>query len=270
MKPTIVALMLMVAALALAQGAAAKGPFAVRVCGASGCTTVQEEVAARGPDALGSGLLGASEGWSWRAGHVRHPGPARYYSVHLEFDWLEATTFFYVPSVRALRAAPYWLRTPGGFVREVRALTAEMRPWPAPRLIRVLVGGRRAPDPVGYARLLGPLPPAPVPTDASSAVTIRLQSQHPSPWTDRSISYFPRTRTVYRDSQWLRIPSSVAATIERDAGIGPPAGPSRGDAGFLPWAVVGTGLAALLLAAAAGLALRARRSRPSRRRPISG
>jgi len=106
-----------------------------------------------------------------------------------------------VPSVRALRAGPYWFRPPAGFVRQLRAVTAGMRPWPAPRLIRILVGDRRVPDPGAYARLLGRLPPAPVPTDASSPVIVRLQSQHPSPWTDRSISYFPRTRTVYRDSQ---------------------------------------------------------------------
>jgi hypothetical protein len=254
----ILAFVIVLAALAPVGSAAAKGPFIVRICGAPGCTTVKQEFGGRAPDALGSTLLNALGRGHLKAPTVGTPALARYYSLEIE-EFGGSGPVYYVPSLRMLRAAPYWFRAPGSFVRRMEAVTAGLRPWPAPRLTQVLVGSRRAADPSAYAVLLGPLPRASVPTDAGKSVRIELSAERASPWTDLPVTYFPGVRTLYRDSQWLRVPDRLAAAAERDTALTAPSR-STSDSGTWPWAVAG-GLATLLLAAAAALALRLRRAR---------
>lgn len=254
MKRTAAALIVL-GVLVLADSVAAKGPFAVRICGSSGCTTVKQELDGRD---LGTVLLVAADS-PLKAPTVGEPAPAAYYSLQLE-GWPRSTEFYYVPSVRTLGAAPYWYQMFGGFVRRMETLTAGLRPWPAPRLTRVLVDGRRASDPAAYAALLGPLPDAPVPTEMGRSVRITLSAAHAGPWTDVPMSYFPAAGTLYRDSEWLRMPERLQTVVERDAGLAPPPATSSGSRP-LAW-IVGGGLTALVLALAVGLTLRARRAPP--------
>lgn len=256
MKRTLVAV-LVLGSLVLADSVAAKGPFEIRICGESGCTNVRQELDGREPDALGSALLAASDNGLLKAPTVDGPAPASYYSLEL-VGWPRSTAFYYLPSVRRLRAAPYWFEMAGDFVRRIETVTSGLRPRPAPRLTRVLVDDRRAADPAAYTALLGPLPDAPVPADMGRSVRITLSADQASPWTDVPISYFPDAGTLYRDSEWLRMPERVRTVVERDAGLAPPPATSSGS-GALPW-IVGGGFAALLVALAGGLTLRARRA----------
>jgi hypothetical protein len=250
--------------LAFAGSALAKGPFTIGICGSSGCPSVKQEIEGRGPDVLGSTLLAALDGGRLKAPTVGAPAPAPFLSLRIA-EWGESPTLYYVPSRRLLRMAPYWFRVPHSFARRLESVAPGLKPWPTPRLTQVLVDGRPAADPARYAVLLDPLPPAPVPTDAGSPVKLTLSAERANPWTDVPITYFSAVRTLYRDSQWLRIPGALATALDRDAGLGPPPANTSGS-GPLPWIVAG-GLSTLLLGAASGLTLRSRRKRPSAGRP---
>jgi hypothetical protein len=261
------AVILAVGALALADTGAAKGPFAIEICGSSGCTSVHQETVGREPDALGTTLLAASDRKFLKSPTVGTPAPAPYLSLTLE-DWVGSATFYYVPSRRLLRMAPYWFEPSAGFVRRMDRVAAAVHPFPPPTPTRVRVNGRRGPDPASYAALLGPLPAAPIPTEAGKPMTLTLSSERASPWTDVPITYFPAVQTLYRDSQWLRMPERLGRAVEREAGYAspqPPAGSSG--SGLLPWIVAG-GVLALLLGATAGLTVRVRRARPAADRSV--
>jgi hypothetical protein len=245
--------------LALADTALAKGPFTVRICGASGCTSVQQEIAGRDPDVLGSTLLAALDGGRLKAPTVGAPAPAPFLSLRI-VEWGESPRLYYVPSRRLLRAAPYWFWVGDTFARRLQSAAPGLQPWPAPRLTRVLVDGRPAADPARFAVLLEPLPPAPIPVDAGSPVKLTLSAERPNPWADAPITYFPAVRTLYRDSQWLRMPRTVATALDGDAGSGAQSASTSGS-GPLAWILAG-GFSTLLLGTASGLTFRSRRKRP--------
>jgi hypothetical protein len=110
-----------------------------------------------------------------------------------------------------------------------------------------------------YAVLMGPLKPAPVPTDSGRSVKLTLEAKPPSPWTDVALTCFPADRTLYRDSLWLRLPEGVDCAPADDAGLAPTRASTPGS-GRSAWIVAGS-LMTLLLGAAAGATLRGRRSR---------
>lgn len=244
--------------LALADTAAAKGPFTIAICGSTGCASVRQEVELREPDALGNTLLAALHRGRLKAPTVSTPAPAPYLSLRI-VEWEGSPTFYYVPSRRLLRMAPYWFQAPGGFVRLLRRAAVELRPWPTPQLSRVLLGSRRVPDPSRYTVLMGPLAPAPVPTDAGKSVKLTLEAKPTSPWTVVPLTCFPADRTLYRDSQWLQLPKGVDCAPADNAGLAPTRASTAGS-GPLAWIVAGS-LATLLLGAAAGATLRGRRAR---------
>jgi hypothetical protein len=128
-----------------------------------------------------------------------------------------------------------------------------------------LVDGRPAADPARFAVLLGPLPPAPIPTEAGTPVQVTLSAGRATPWTGVSFTYFPAARTLYRDSHWLRVPGTLAGVLDHSAGVVTPPRSASGS-GPLPWIVAGTLFVLLLGAASARAGFRSRRPRESARR----
>lgn len=204
------------AAVALAPTAAAKGPVALQVCGATGCKTIRDDFSGGGPNRGPiSGILNSD-----MLDFAASPPPAAYYRVELKADWIERDPAFYVPAAGVLRVGSNWLALPDRVAASMRAVTRRLAPWPPPALTRVLVNGRPVPDPAPYAALLGSLPEADKLPTAARYLTIVLRADRPSPWTSvRPLEYFPRSDLLHRYVEWLEVPAAIARRIERDAGL---------------------------------------------------
>jgi hypothetical protein len=237
------------AALALPSLAAAKGPVALEVCGASSCETFRWTQRADDPHAdLVLGVLNHDV-----LEFASAPKPAPYYGLELQADWLENVVMerklFYVPTASVLRAGTNWLEVDEELDAALQAATQRLAPWPRPTLTRVLVNGRRAPIPQAYEALLGELPPGQAAPTLGRQIEIVLRADRASPWTSvpRPLDYYPRVNLLHRYVEWFKVPPALAAVIERDAGIVAAAGPSRSPwPGYLAATFLGLGLVAVV------------------------
>jgi hypothetical protein len=210
------------AAFVVASPAGAKGPVTVEICGQDDCTTVRDNFA--DPHGPASGILGSDS-----LEFADSPPPGPYYTVAVEAAWMERDTAYFVPGVGVLRVGSNWLALSGADAAGLRAAIGNLAPFPSPRLTRATVDGRRAADAAPYFELLGTLPPADYPPPLARAVQIVLRADRPNPWTDvrRPFDYYPRQKLLHRQTEWLRVPSGLAAVIERDGRLVAPPTDSR-------------------------------------------
>jgi hypothetical protein len=259
-------------ALALAPGAAAKGPFMLDVCGSSGCTQISSE---GDDDDLVFGLLDLVYNPPVDAVGSAPP-PAPYYELGFTFEGGEKQQLFLVPGAGFLRTAATWVRLGAGELAGYERLAAGLEPWPRPELERVRVDGREAADPAPYEGLLGALEPAGWPEEPGELIEIEPDFGRATPWTANRLRYFPADRLLWREDEILRVPEELARAIGRDAGLAanlPPAAtaPSAAEAGDgtgFPWALIlavaaGAGLLAGAALLAVGRNTRGRGSRSS-------
>ena len=231
--------------LAVPAAAPAKGwPGVLRICGLSACRIVD----------------GKSEHDALRSLAVmtrREAGPARpgpFYELAIlpldergraqrDFPSMRA---YYAPRGNRVRTSSA-IAVDSGVWREadqlpsaVAAMTRKLRPFPAPRLVRVEVDGRVARNPHSYLRLFrvtpprGPIrdPAGPYPgtgdrgADTSELVRywkrvdrhwlpVNLWSRRPSPWGDdwTSVWVARRLPLVKRDGEIVRVSAELAARI---------------------------------------------------------
>jgi hypothetical protein len=218
-------------ALCVTAAAAKEAPTGLRVCGASGCTTIANVAAAR-----------AAVGDSTPASAVP---PAAYVTVELtpKTDDLWATKpFYYVPSAQAIRVRDSadvgeW-RSPGAAAAAVLAsAAAAVRPFAPPSRVQAAVDRRRASDGASYLglySLAGPRRPDPAgPRPGGVAwerahewalyyarvrrvwAYVDLESTPPSPWTDgRNDLWIDRHGALLRrDGVVVAIPPVLAAKV---------------------------------------------------------
>jgi hypothetical protein len=146
-----------------------------------------------------------------------------------------------------------WIQMPESSRALFAKATANLDPFPAPRVTAAFVNGRRVEgDASTYAQLLT-LPERFTPYPAEwDWVPIDLRSARPSPWTasDRDLVYSPSANLLERGTARVPLAAPLAADVE--------AGRALGGSDSFPWLTVLVAVAASL-AAAALLVLAARR-----------
>jgi hypothetical protein len=235
----------LLAALLLSSPAGAKGRVDTDICGTSGCKTFTWA-----PDRWEKGeviAIGLLNTDSMEFAPSPPPGP--YYRLELKAEWLENATLFYVPATNTLRAGSNWLLVDKKLSAALNAAARGLEPFPRPKLTRVLVNGRPAPNPAAYEALLGALPQGNVLPDLGRRIEIVVRSSRPSPWTSapRPLEYFPRFNLLHRQVEWFSISPPLAEQIEDDARIVAAAGSSRSAwPGYLAAILLGLGLVAVV------------------------
>jgi hypothetical protein len=245
------AFLVAVAALAIVSPAAAKSNE-MTVCGASGCATIPA-VDHRFADAL----------LRWGDPQfVTPPAIGPYFELKSEMLSPEGLPAYFVPSGRAIKASftgrPEWIASRPGAEAALRASLPDLKPWPAPHLTIVVIGGQPTQfDP--YLRLFDDFPAVAAPPLSAKRVPIVLRSERPSPWTDgyNRLEFAPGKMVLHRGDEWVQLPRALGEQIKRDLGPIPP----NSTSGF-PWVIVGGLLGALAVSVGAvALAMMRRRRR---------
>jgi hypothetical protein len=232
--------------LALPAAAPAKLQGALRICGASGCRTVDRHVGHESWEVLADMTAGSATG-------PARPGPF-YELTILPLDEhgrpqpdFPSERFYYAPRGKRIRTNAavdlgegIW-RTLDAPPPALAVAIRKLRPFPAPLLVRVEVDGRAAADPQSYLRLFripgprrtladpaGPYPPNFVRGTADAAAIVRYwervrrhwlpvnpTSRRPSPWANDSTSLWiaRRLSLVKRDDEIVRVPSELAVRV---------------------------------------------------------
>jgi hypothetical protein len=243
---------LTLAALALWPAAPAAAKFvpvrSAEACGLTGCVPLPARLVSRELSRFEGGSTGNP---SMRLGpfyrlHIRpRPGPA--------FIFYVLASHTVVFNGQAVRVGPRAAARLGALLRE-------LQPTP-PRITGVIVGARRAVNPLAYTPLLYGRqvhPPASVWNHRDVLIAIDLAGE--TPWMGwGSAEYFPSERLLHvPDGVWVRVSAAQSAMIATDLHRAPRAsGGSR-------TGVAVAGAVALLGAAVAGVFLH-RRRRPWRR-----
>jgi hypothetical protein len=231
-------------ALLLVPGAAqAKWTGDLRMCGANGCRTIDRHL-----EHDSWPLLASLTTWPSDAGAAA-PGPFyRLTIVPLDERGrpnlsAQSEPIFLVPKQHLARNSDgrggvFWVRLariPEPLAKAARAL----RPFPAPRVTRALVGSRVVDDPHSYLRLLrlpspraliaDPAGPRPGVEPTTGAIVsywervrrvfmpIRLESRRETPWSDFNASLWVGRRLdlIMRDGEIVRIPHALAERVRR-------------------------------------------------------
>jgi hypothetical protein len=230
-------------ALLFPAAAPAKWMGDLRMCGASGCRTIERHL---GHDHWP--LLSALSTWPSTEGPAR---PAAFYRITIvqldsrgrpDLD-AQSPPIYFVPSARLARnedgrGGIFWTRLdriPDRLAKTARTL----RPFPAPRLTRVVVGDRVAKAPQSYLRLLrlpaprrrarDPAGPKPGELPTTGEVVsywervrrlykpVSVFSRRETPWTDFNASLWVGRRLdlIMRDGEIVPIPHSLAERVRR-------------------------------------------------------
>lgn len=228
----------LVALALLVPGAArAKWTGDLRMCGADGCRTIERHLT-HDEWALLSQLVP----WPSNAGPAP-PGPFYRLTIVPVGAGAESQPIYLVPaSLRTRnmdgRGGVYWVRL-ASMPEKLAAAARELRPFPAPRLTRAVVGTRVVKDPHTYLRLFRlPAPaqrvrdpagprPSEQPTTReivsywervrSHFIPIELAARRETPWSDFRTSLWigKRHDLVLRDGELVRIPHALAERVRR-------------------------------------------------------
>jgi hypothetical protein len=201
--------------------AEAKQLSAFKVCGAGGCTTVSDR-------AVLTTLMRAIEG---QRELVRVPTPSPAPFLRLEY-WVKGDegrgpTFVhhYVPSRRVAEVITgpgswSWVR-PDAISALLGRVTNGVEPFPAPKIMSVSMGGKTVKDPTSYLRLFAIRQKADVFGGASDWQRIVLRTRARSPWSTAAatLEYSRSAKVLWRGSEFLRVPSSIASRLEACASL---------------------------------------------------
>jgi hypothetical protein len=195
------------AVLFLAVPAAqAKAPPDLRICGASGCVAIAQNVAEQLP--------------LWHTMDAAAPGaPAPFYV----FRWRWRTTdpeetAFWIPSRQLVRFVNpnlvSWYRVD---MHAATPFAAGLAPIAVPKVTRVTVGGRPVRSPATYVRLFSIGRATNVWPAVSGWLRIRFAASGPSPWTDGTANVrISRTANyLLRDDTVFAIPKGIADRVRR-------------------------------------------------------
>jgi hypothetical protein len=246
------ALLVAVVALSIASPAAAKSNGELTVCGASGCATIPA-VDHRFYDTL----------LRWHDPQfVTPPAIGPYFELRSDTLSPQGLPAYFVPSGQAIKASftgqPEWIASGPSAEAARRASLPNLKPWPAPKLTRVLIGAREATESDPYLRLFDDFPAVAPPPFSAKRVPIVLRSERPSPWTDgyNRLEFAPGKMLLHRANEWVQLPTALGRQIRRDVGLIPP----NSTTGF-PWAIVGGLLGAFAVGVGAVALVRMRRRR---------
>jgi hypothetical protein len=242
------------AALAFPAGAAAKEFKAVTLCGPSGCAT------SAAPEDVGP-LGVAFEGNQLR--EVAAPPTQAYYRVEIDVGGTTPWMQWYVPGAHIFSdrnevGAPVWwdARQLAVFGK----LAQRVKPFAAPMLSKVVVDGKRVPNPNAYLALLGGLAATMQPNGEGKWIQIVLTPSRPSPWLqDATPVMFRPDASILELYVPLQVPLPLANVIRADAGL-PALSTGGGGFGTIKWGVL---VGWIPIVIALGLFWTRRRGRPS-------
>jgi hypothetical protein len=232
-----------VVALLVPGAARAKLTGDLRMCGLSGCRMIERHLSHDGWP-----LLGAVSTWPSNAGPAP-PGPFyRLTIVPLDERGRpdlarESQPVYLVPTARRSRnedgwGGVYWSRFEA-LPPKLAAAARVLRPFPAPRLTRVVVGNRAAADPHSYLRLFrlpvrrervrDPAGPRPGVEPTTREIVsywervrrlflpILVESRRITPWSDPMTSLWIGRRhdMLLRDGELVRVPHALAERVRR-------------------------------------------------------
>ena len=235
------------AALVLPAAAQAKGVTAMELCGADGC----------GKIAIPGGVGRDDEPFDIARGGPA-PMPAPYYELRLTFEHGAGHSrgIYYEPrsglvSYSESYGVTQWAPLEPPFREAVEEAAKRVEPYPTPRITAAYVGGRRVSgDASTYLRLYGVKGPFVVPDTAGDLEWIRLESPDANAWTTTPFAFYPRDGVLLTGAKYVKLPAALAA----DIAAARPLGSSPAPAARLPWIVIGTAIAGLLVLV--GIALR--------------
>jgi hypothetical protein len=238
-------------ALVVAAPAAAKELTKAEVCGPAGCIAVTDRATLRNFPDGGEEL-------------ATHPPVQSFHELRFTVrdDVAEHTsTAYYVDGVGMIAwtnqgGMLLWSHVTGASATLMKELARGVKPFTAPTITAVTVGGRRVSgDPSSYLSLFEQRGRRLVETIPHDWVPIDFRAAAPSPWTDApfELMYSPSTNAIERGIHQIVVPGNLAADIE----AGRPLAPDSGTR-WLPWLVLGGLVATLLLLAGLGALLRDR------------
>ena len=229
----------LVALTLLVPGAArAKWTGDLRMCGANGCRTIERHLTHdEWP------LLSQLVPWPSNSGPAP-PGPYYRLTIVPVGGSSESEPIYLVPNAFRTRntdgrGGAYWVRL-SSIPEKLATAARELRPFPAPRVTRVVVGRRAAKEPHTYLRLFRLASPrqrvrdpaAPRPSEQpttreivsywervrSHFIPIELSARRETPWSDFRTSLWigKRHDLLLRDGELVRIPHALAERV-RDA-----------------------------------------------------
>lgn len=200
-------LLVVIAALAVAPSAAAKGP--VQVCGARACVRIAPEGAAAAP------FVGVPVDAARLA-----PPPVGPYFV-IRFSDLGGVLSYWIPTAGVLRfvaqGAAAWIAPSGATADALARATAALAPKRTPTTVGFAsVGGQIVPRPRGYLRLYSLGTRVADPGAAGGGwLPVYLYGTPETPWTDGfdSLAVSRKGSFLRRDGQVVRIPAAIARKV---------------------------------------------------------
>jgi hypothetical protein len=202
------------AVLAIPPSAAAKEISAAKICGVAACVTSTDKAALMRM-AESSGPLASPD----------VPRPSSYYRIRFQVrepgrgvvgSWSQ----WWVPSGGALAGSgesgsPQWSSLSAAANEFLERRTAGLRPFPKPRLTRVVVGTDVARDPNSYFALFDPSWHVSA-ESASDWKPVVLTATASNPWSDQAhLRYSPSKELLWRGAEFFEVPKRIAANLER-------------------------------------------------------
>jgi hypothetical protein len=220
MRRLLVGAVLASSVLAVASGAEAKAPpNGFKLCGPSACAPLSGNDAETVAISL---FYGAG---------IRFVGPnvapSEFYVLRWQFPNQREESGYYVPGGRVVRLfgsalggstsfdiSVSWLRPSPQALQILSRLSAGIQTLPAPKVVRVTVGGHAASDPASYLRLWAVGTPK-LPVHPGGWLRVRMTTVTPTPWSDSltDVRVSRRGGWLYRDGTFFRVPAKFAARI---------------------------------------------------------
>lgn len=237
------------ASLAAAAPAGAKGYIeAIRVCGPSGCVTVEHPRAAM--QRFGMDLL------TGNVATTVPPPVGPYYRLTFRPRYeLPDSALFYVPGADETCADSRCVKVRAGLSPALAAAADAVAPF-RPVVRSVTVDDRLRPNPGAYAPLFDTMPPAAPPSAVwnSRVYPIEIRFMRITPWSVGGVSwmaYYPRYRALTRAGTWVRVGDALDRQIRTGS-----ATTRSTSGGTRRWPIAAAAMVAIAAAAGAGRRLR--------------
>ena len=245
-------------ALLLPATAAAKEIGGLQACGLSGCAKLNDRALlaqiGEGSNGEANAPVPALQPF-YKLVYTVNAAPGEQFQggkKHFTF------TSWYVPGAKVTQSVDEggyitWFPVTPEFAAALTKLTSHLRPYPAPKVSAVRIGGRDVKGAQSYTRLLTAGTPETM-IDAQDWASVFFFSKRPSPWTRGGIlmDLSQSEHALFRGGTYVRLPSDVADAAARGDTL--PAG-----GGSFPWSYL---VIVLLLAAVAAAAFVVARRRP--------
>lgn len=252
----LVVISLAAAMLVLAAPAEAKELASFKACGAAGCKEIKS------PSLLRSLIKGVEA--QGEPVTTRTPAPAPFFRLEFTAKGDEGSTPSFTqyytrsPALVAMETNPgAWTWVKAGRLSSLfERVTAGVKPFAAPTISSVKIGGKPVADPRSYARLFALDSLTNDYPDNGDWTTIRLETAGASPWSTgaATLEYSPGKNVLWRGAEFVKVPSALASRLEQRKSLA-----SAPDAGSFPWLALLGGVGGMAVVVPAAMLFRRKR-----------